>query len=527
MGGLSDTEMAPERAETSEKFRRAGLTQSESERLARNMAMREETRRFWRASPLGMLLWLVWKLLFKGLQPAWMLASIATASWYGLLILEDLGGLGVVATAPPDLSARIEARFEADRGRRDDVYGLWVEQLDAALDGDLRRRSDLDRLVIWAEAGPYFIGRDRLALELLAADGDIGAVEAELRALPPQAREARLSQALAEPLRRPRNRNLEPATMVYAPERVQARYAEALPQWSLIADPVEDFLRGTETGQLDVRSLPGLSRYQAGDILLYGGIRHLVIQLCRAPGATVFAQSCGAAIPAQTFDPFLLSLAAWEAGLLERRLDTIGAAQGASLIRAAYTTGWLSAELEAELRALFEDYLPPSLVIAAASEAQLDPLDAFLVPGRYRQALRGRLTLDRTSVDLQRLGQGLQVVYELQELTSPSLAVRMVASLSSLSEAPALLVLAEEMGSGVLALHETAGASMYTLIEVETREAEVQPENARGLAFAILSALIVLLLSLRRMGMPVMIRRASRLQAVDAYFSRLFLGKNA
>lgn len=510
-----------------EKFRRAGLTQAESERLARTLETREKTRAFWRSSPIGMLFWLIWKLIFKGFQPGWMLASFAGAAAFALLILQDLGGLGAVATAPPDLRQRIEQAFEGPRGPRDDVYGIWVDALTASLDGDLRRRPDLDRLRIWAEAGPYFIGRERLALELLAAGRSPGAVDAELRALPPQVRQERLSRALAGPLATARARNLDPAELIYAPESIRLRYAAAQPGWALVAEPVEGFLQGTREGRLDVRSLPGLTRRQAGDVYIHDGVRNLVIQLCLAPGAgDTLASRCGDDIPRQVFDPFLLGLAAWEAGMLDRQTRSVGAAQGARLLRAAYAAGRLAPELEAELRALFERELPPARIIEAAIAAGLDPAEAFQVPGRYRGRLAGSLAPGGEGA-LVALAAQLQSLYEIQGATSPSLTVRLAGTLHTLADAPRLQLLVNEMGSGVAILHETAGQAMFELIEIEMVEAQIQPRHLQGLALTVLSAVIVLLLSLRRIATPVMIRRASRLQAVDAYFCRLFLGKKA
>jgi len=508
----------------SEKFRKAGLTQTESERLDRTLRRREETRGFWRAAPLGMLAWLVWKLFYRGFQPAWMLASIAGAAWFGLLILQDLGGLGVVATAPPDLRDRIETVFAQGRSPRDNVYGLWVEELTAALDGDLRRRADLDRLEIWAEAGPYYIGRDRLALERLANGQDVGALEAQLRAQPPQVRAERLAAALAEPVRLARARGLTPEEMAYAPESLQQRYLAAQSRWSLASDPVNAFLRGSASGQLDIRSQPGLSRRQAGDVYLYDGVRHVVIQACLAPGGRrTLSALCPADLPRQGFDPFLLALAAWETGMLDNQSSR--AAQGARLVRAAYTAGRLSPVYEAHLREVFEASLPPNLVLDSLEADGFDPAEAYPAPRRYRQSLRGSLDVPASSEVLAGIHQSFELLYEIQEATSPSLAVRFAGILEQPQDAASLMVLVEEMGSGAFALYQSAGGAMYDIIHVEPVSGEAEPSHIRALSVCLLSALIVLLLSLRRIATPQLIRQASRLRGLDAFLSRLFLGR--
>ena len=507
-----------------EKYRRAGLTQAEATRYAQTLDMRDETRRLRQASIFGLLGWLIWKLIFKGFQPAWMIASILAAFAFGVLIIRDLGGLEVIASEPPDLDARIEAAFAAERGARDDVYGMWLDELNAAMDGDLRRRPDLDQFTIWAQAGPYFIGRERLALRLLSGTQTSEAVDARLRALPPEVRQRRLSDALAAPLERARAREISPVETAYAPQSLQLRFSSAERGWRLVAHPVETFLRGQAEGRLDIRRQPGLSRRQAGDVLLYDGIRHLVIQHCQSPSMRrAAASACPQDLPRQGFDPFLYGLAVFESGMIARDDTTLDAQQGARLIRAAYAAGRLSPAYEAQLRDVFARILPPSRIVEDLSAAGFDPEEAFQIPARYRTRLSGQIALDNEVMIA--LARELNAIAALQAASSASLSLRLIETLESASQLPALQVIVDHMGAGAVALYSVAGAGMFEIVEISEPELTPQTRNIQGLSLALLSALIVLLLSLKRIMTAPLIRQASRLQSLDARISRLLLGR--
>ncbi|MBR9826264.1 MAG: hypothetical protein GYB36_10750 [Alphaproteobacteria bacterium] len=506
------------------KYRRAGLTQIEAQRYSRTLEMREETRRLREASPLGILGWLIWKLVFKGFQPTWMIASILAACAFGLLILRDLGGLESVASETADLDMRIEAAFEAERSPRLDVYGAWLEALDSALDGDLRRRPDLDRFQIWAEAGPYLIGRETLALTMLADEETPEQVDARLRALPPELRARQLRQALDMPLREARAREITPVEQVFMPEAMQARHRSALPAWNLVAGPVEAFLMGQAEGRLDIRSQPGLSRQQAGGVLLYDGVRHLVIQSCQSPiERRARRLGCPQDLPRQGFDPFLLALSAFEAGLVARTPDTVNAQRGAQLVRAAYAAGRLSTGLEADLRADLAVSLPPDYVVDRAFEAELQAEEAFQIPSRYQDRLSARIPVDEAV--LHDVARHLHMIAELADASSASLSLRLIEILPGIDAVPALLALVERMGAGAVALHQTVGDSMYEIVEVEQVVGEVQPLHRHGLIASLMSMLIVLLLSLKRIATAPLIRQASRFQGLDAFLCRLLLGR--
>ena len=59
------------------------MTQAEAIRRERVERWRDETQSPWEASPPGLVLWLLWRALYKGFQPLWLIASLAAALWFG------------------------------------------------------------------------------------------------------------------------------------------------------------------------------------------------------------------------------------------------------------------------------------------------------------------------------------------------------------------------------------------------------------------------------------------------------------
>lgn len=524
----SDTdEKSDDRPGRAETFRRAGLTEAESRRLARIEEYVNARRPFWEASPLGMLGWLVWRLLFKGFQTALLLAAIAASVWYAARILDDMGGLTVVASAPADLETRIETVFAATRGPDDDAYDIWVEELADAINGDIRRRPDLDRFAGWAQAGPYWLGEEALALRLLAAGRDPAQLDAELRALPPQERERRLEGVIDAQLQQARTRGLDPAAVIFAPANILDRYERARLVWEISAAPIDDFFRASQQGQLELSTLSGLVTHFRSDTRLYSGVRHLVIQLCLAPLAQeVFAEACSASIiPRGQFDPFLLSLSALEAGMVDLGRDTGAARAGASILRAGYVAGRMPVSLEQELRALFEVHLPQDALVNSLADANFRPDLAFAAPRREEDRINRIHSVPRP--ELSALSGALSELADIRLDHTARVTTRMVSGIYQIEDIGRLSVLLDAVGPAVLAMQSRLGDEMYSVLDVTEQRGEADQADLRGLALSLLAGLLILLITLIRLSTEPLVRNAGRVRLVDAYLSRLFLGKKS
>ena len=504
---MAETSGPDRQSSNAAKFRRAGLTEPEARRLAQTEKAIEETRPVLRASPVGILFWLLWKLILKGFQPAWLLVSLGVAGWFALQIVEDLGGIDAVAPVPTDFGQRVEqvlANSRANTGQVD-AFESWIAGMSEALDGDLRRRADLDRFAAWASIGPYWIGRDELALRLMSPGRNPRELDAELRARPVQQRDEALSAALMTAYREAARMDLDPPEIIFAPATIRQRYEAAQPRWNLASDQARSFFTGNEAGQLELLSLPGLSRRQSGSTRLYGGMRHFVQQLCRAPGSQrPFGEACAAIeLPRERFDPFLFVLSAIEAGVIDLGGQSTPSREGAEIIRAGYTAGRLTPELEAELRALLSELVEPQNLIAAASMAQFRPDLAYATPQRVSRRLQGLVPAGDDAL-AGRLRTGLAYIDSIRGRTSATLTIRALDALTRLDQAGELYVLVREVGPGVLVLHDVAGEGMYALLDQDEDRAvvtrEPQERHIHGIIAALVSAAMVLLLSMIRIS---------------------------
>lgn len=529
---MAETSGPDRQSSNAAKFRRAGLTEPEARRLARTEQTLEDTRPVLKASPIGIVFWLIWKLLLKGFQPAWLLVSLGVAGWFAMQIVEDLGGIDAVAPVPTDFGQRVEQLLAESRSQTGaaNVFDTWIDGMSEALDGDLRRRPDLDQFAAWASIGPYWIGRDELALRLMSPGRNPRELDAELRARPVQQREQALNTALGTAYREAARMDLDPPEIIFAPANIRQRYEAARSRWELVGDQARSFFTGNEAGQLELLSLPGLSRRQAGGTRLYGGMRHFVQQLCRAPGAQrPFGEACaGIDMPRERFDPFLFVLSGIEAGIIDLGGQATPSREGAEMIRAAYAAGRLTPELEAELRTLLAELVEPQDLLSAAAMAEFRPGLAYATPQRGSQRLQRLVPVD-DDAQAGRLRTGLAYIDSIRSRTSPTLTIRALDALVQLDQARALYVLVQEIGPGVLVLHEITGADMYALLDYSEEETTVLGEPDRrhihGVIAALVSASMVLLLSVIRILTSPLIRSASRLRAIDARLSRLFLGK--
>lgn len=523
----ADTDRAePRRRPDAEAYWRSGLTHAEATRRERAETWREETQSPWEASPPGLVVWLVWRALYKGFQPVWLILSLLAAGWFGGQWLIGRGDLDPppAESASGHLSVMIASAVPAGLGPR----AFWEDRLDAALDGDRRRRADIDRFRAWAALGPDLIGRDRLALEFLAGDGDAAALDAQLRAGPPWEREALMDRALAERLAAGRSAGLEPPELVLAPERLRQRYDRALFLWSIADTSAEAFFRGRARGEFEMRSLPGLvAENAAGDTRLYGGVRHFVIQAC-AHRAAAFEGCDAAIIPDAPADTLSFALAAIEAGLVQLQVSPSVAMSGAEILQAAGRAGRLREDFRTALAADFARMLSSDEALAALGATGLRADIAFAAPDQTALLLRGQIDT-RTLDGAVALSQMLSDIAAIRAQTSPAVAVRLLDGLAGPDDVRRLRGLVEMAADRALAVRELLGEAALTAAEPVMLEPVVESADQdrlkRNAMLALISAAVVVLLTLVRLWTPRRIRLGARTNLADAWMSRLTLGR--
>jgi hypothetical protein len=525
-GDRQPGEARPRRRPDADAFWRSGLTQAEAIRRERVERWREETQSPWEASPPGLVLWLLWRALYKGFQPLWLIGSLAAALWFGAQWLGNAGGVAAVSGPAPDtqaqLSAAIAASVPADRDPRE----FWTARLDRALDGDRRRRPDIDRFRSWVAVGPDLIGRDRLALEALAGPAGPDALDARLRAGPPWEREALLTRTFRARMAEGEARGLVPPELVFAPDAVRDRYERSQFHWSIANASARAFFRGRQRGEFEMRSLPGLvaEGRTGGHTRLYGGVRHLVIQACaHAPDAV---EGCGAPIiPAERADALRYALAAIEAGLVRLPVTPSEAMAGAEVLQAGYRAGRLSPELEAVLSGRLGAVLAPASVTRGLTGTGVRADLAFAAPDQVRPSLSGRADL-RGSDGAVALAGMLRDLAAIRAQTSPEIAVRLLDGLAAPEDVQRLRGLVEIAGSRTLAVRELMGQAAFDLAAPAGPASAVSdPLARRNTMLALVAAGLVVLLTLVRLATPRRIRLAARTNLADAWISRLTLGR--
>lgn len=501
-----------------------GLTGAEASRLAATDACRADTLSPWEAPAIGVILWLVWRVLFKGFRPAWLIASLLVAVWFGGQVVNETGGIRALSPSQSSLETRIQTALAASVPAGEDARDYWIARLSQALDGDQRRRADLDRFRAWAAIGPDLIGRDRLALEYLAGPQGAAALDAQLTAGPPWARRDRLDRAYRELLGSERARQLDPPQLVFAPQALLAREARAQFDWSIAELSAESFFSGRRSGQFELGMVPGLVTAPGGDTRLYGGVRQLMMQTC---SRTPQLEGCEAAIiPPQDFDAVRYALSALESGMVRLNLPPSVVHDGAQVLQAAREAGRLQPELETQLRGWVDSVLAPDQISAALDSAGLRPDLAFSAPGQAAAPLANRIER-RSGPEAAALARLLDDLARIRRASSVMTAIRVVSSIGQLNQADYLVRISNTAGDRLLALHFALGDGVYQLLD----PAENGPRaSARSINLAwagLLSAAIVLFLTVLRLSMSPAVRRATRLNALDARVSRLFLGRKS
>ncbi|WP_417470409.1 hypothetical protein [Maricaulis sp.] len=502
--------------------RRSGLTRAEAARLAATEACRAETCSPWEASPLGLVPWLIWRALFKGFRPAWLIASLAVSAWFGAHVVIESGGIRAMTRTEPGLEARIQSSLAASVPVGEDARSYWIARMNEALDGDARRRADLDRFRAWATIGPDLIGRDRLALDYLAGPDGAAALDARLTAGPPWVRRDRLARGYRELIESEQARRLDPPQLVLAPDGLMARQAAAQFHWSIAAHSADAFFSGRQSGQFELTMVPGLVAAPGGDTRLYGGVRQLYMQAC-ALDALIEGCETGI-IPPQAFDPVRYALAALEAGMVDLNLPDSAVHDGAQVLQAAREAGRLQPALEAQLQDWVAAILTPAEISAALETAGLRPDYAFSAPTQAADGLAGQLQR-RSGAEAAALSRLLDDLARIRRASSVMTAIRVVSSIGQLNQADYLVRISNTAGDRLLALHLALGEGVYHLLD--SADSTPQPTaRSVNLAWAgLLSAAIVVFLTLLRVASAPDVRRASRMAALDAWLSRLFLGR--
>ncbi len=526
----ADSASAPETVPDAGAYRRAGLTEPEAERLVRTRECRDETQSPWEASPIGIAFWLLWRGVLKGFQSLWILVSLLIAAWFGAQIIDQSGGIAGITAEDPTLEDRLSAALNAVPPEPAAAREFWQDSLEEALRGDALRRADIELFDSIAAAGPDLIGRERLALELIAGGPDIEAVQAELLAGPAWRRQQDLDLAYRRELQRARHAQINPEELVFASEQIRTRYQRGLFNWSIAHTSAARFFRGETGGQLELTSLPGLVSPERRQARLYGGLRQYALQVCAiaprqvAAGQPPLAGCNDAVLPRAGADPVSLGLAAIEAGMIRLSLSDSIAQRGAQILLTGHIAGRLSPAME--------DLLADSLLAVFDSETAYtvfvesgrQPGQVFAAPNRVRRSFQHAVDA-RNHDAVAGLNRLLEQAARIGRTSSVTKAVRVLSAVDTLDEAERLQRLSVAAGERLLAVEHFLGDDMYALMDGLPPRPEPDPRLYHGLVAGLISALMVLLLTISRLTRPALVRDASRLNALDARMSRLFLGR--
>jgi len=507
-------------------FRRAGLTQREADRLASSEHARSETRSVWKASLIGLLFWGLWKCLYKGFQPLWILTSLALSGWFAAQIVIQSGGISAFSDPELSLDRRVELAVAAKIPSDIDGRTFWYARMNDALDGDYRHRPDIDLFRIWAATGPDLIGRENLALESIAREQDRLPSQTDMLAQPVWEREAALNTAYQTRMDQGARQDLNPAQLIFAPESFRDRHDASLFAWAIAHSRANEFFLGQTRGQLELTSLPGFVRRGQAGTRLYGGVRHLIIQACAYRATlTESPDDCQSSIiPVHPFNAMQYRLSALEAGMVNLPIPTSAVQDGAEVLTMALATGRLHPDLSSEIEAWLEDILPEDLITLELMRSGLRMDLAYAGPRRASQSLTDRI-IPAHSESADALAQFLESVSNIRRTTSPIRAVRLLEGVKSGDQIESLQQLLSLFEERLPGLQLILGDEIYNFLREDPPNPRPEERLFQGLYAGLISAAMVLLLSMIRLSTPVLVRRASRLKSIDASLSRLFLGR--
>jgi len=509
-------------------FRRAGLTQREADRLANSEHARSETRSVWKASLIGLFFWGLWKCLYKGFQPLWILASLALSAWFAAQIVIQSGGISALSDPELSLDRRVELAVAARIPSDTDGRTFWYARMDDALDGDYRHRPDIDLFRVWAAMGPDLIGRESLALESIAHQQNRNSLQTDAFTQPVWDREAALNAAFQSRMGEGIRRDLYPVQLIFAPEAFQDRHDASLFAWAIAHSRANEFFLGQSRGQLELTSLPGFVRREQAGTRLYGGVRHLIIQACAYHASlTESPDDCQSSIiPVYPFSAVQFRLSALEAGMVRLPIPASAVQDSAEVLTMAMAAGRIHPDLSSEIEVWLEDILPEDLISLELTRSGLRMDMAFAGPRRASQSLNSMI-IPAHSDSAVALAQFLESVSNIRRTTSPTQTVRLLEGVKNSDQMESLQQLLSLFEERLPGLQLILGDEIYELLREEPPNPHPEDRMIQGLYAGLISAAMVLLLSMIRLSTPVLVRRASRLKSIDASLSRLFLGRKS
>ena len=508
-------------------YQRAGLTEAEARRVTRSDSLRANTRSPWETPPLRVLPWLLWRCVFKGFQPALFLVFLAIAVFLTGRMVAESGGLYALVEDDPALEARLDEALAEAGGGYENGRTLWQDQMRRIQAGDRLRRVDLYRFHSWAGMGPSLMGRDTLALALLAGSEDVEErqlADARLRAGPVWQRETEIEQVLTDQLALGADAGLEPAELVFLPAELRTVSPRAQRLYQIAQSEFEAFMRDPHRGQMDLNALPGLvAGGQAQPRRVLGGVRELILQAC-AHRADVLAGCADPVIPSAAPDTLRLQLAALEAGLVRTGLPRGAVEDGAGLLLVLEVSGGLHPELRPAVRADLDQLVPVDTVLQRLGELDVRADLGFATP-RLIETRLGDPLVAPASLARDRMDQLLRATAQIRRTSDPLTALRVLPHASTVNEAERLVALLPVSGPRLMAILEVLGDEAYGLVNIPPPPPPVDPRLQWQAGLVLSAALLVLLISLRRLARRPVERRAGRFHLLDAQISRLLLGR--
>jgi hypothetical protein len=152
---------------------------------------------------------------------------------------------------------------------------------------------------------------------------------------------------------------------------------------------------------------------------------------------------------------------------------------------------------------------------------------AFAAPDQTALLLRGGIDA-RTRDGALALSQMLSDIAEIRAQTSPAIAIRLLDGLAGPDDVRRLRRLVDMAADRALAVRELLGEAALEAGPVLPEAVPASPDQdrlKRNAMLALISAAVVVLLTLVRLATPRRIRLGARTNLADAWMSRLTLGR--
>lgn len=468
--------------------------------------------------------YLLWRALVAVVRPVAFLALILAAGGFAWSAARQIPQ---ISNAEPALQVRLARAFESVAPERSDRRSVWLEGVDLALQGGMRRTPDLPLAESYLQAAIDIQGREALAIALVGAGRRDQAVEAQLRAVPALERQAQLDAALDELGQAGRDAGLDPPALILAPDDLRSRLDRARTLYGPALGEAAGWFVEPRGRALALHTLPGLPDSAP---VLYGDVRDVLVQGCalaQASGRRIGQCRVGF-LPKPEADPVLagLSLAVFAASDAER--------SAARLAKAAYAAGFLDQDFAVDLALGPDPALGREALLAAVMPVLTQAGSAWTQPVRFVADLEDAAAEAASSARIEpevraQVFAGLAAV---RRETGALAAVRLTDVLRGVADTEQLALLAEQAGPRLLSLHVLDRPALADLLETGSwteRGLDALPGPVRQkavlavglLALAVLVLLGSLVAGFRRArgGPPGWMERA------DGAVSRLILGK--